>query len=158
MKKFSKIIIGIFTFAILFTLVNVNTVLATPQTPTEIPAGVSEAYQYQVLANHSHTWRFQLQTRVTVQANISIQGFINCKGWWVSFSGSICRQVSVQRWRCHLHGWSKKEFQPSDWDLFDWYGQYPGRKNGFGWEGSLWVSAISPGFCAEWVPGSIGSV
>ncbi len=76
MKKFSKILIGIFTFAMLFSLFNVNTVLATPGTP--IPVSGTGLYQYQVQANHSLTWQFQLQTRVTVQANISVQGFINC--------------------------------------------------------------------------------
>ena len=76
MKKFSKLLIGIFTFAILFTLFNVNTALATPGTP--IPVSGQGLYQYQVQANHSLTWQFQLQTRITVQANISVQGYINC--------------------------------------------------------------------------------
>ncbi|MFX1568938.1 MAG: hypothetical protein ACFFCV_11300 [Promethearchaeota archaeon] len=76
MKKFSKILIGIFTFAMLFSLFNVNTALATPGTP--IPVSGTGLYQYQVQSNHSLTWQFQLQTRLTVQANISVQGYINC--------------------------------------------------------------------------------
>ncbi len=76
MKKSNKIIIGIFTFAIFLALFNVNTVLATPDTP--IPVNSPGLYQYQVQANHSLTWQFQLQTRLTVRANISIQGYINC--------------------------------------------------------------------------------
>ena len=78
MNRSNKILIGLFTFAILFTIFNVNTVLATPQVPTEVNAGESSSFQYKVLANYSHTWRFQMQTRLTVQANISVQGFINC--------------------------------------------------------------------------------
>jgi len=76
MKKFNKIFLGIFTFAIFLALFNVNTVLATPSTP--IPVNDPGLYQFQVQANHSLTWQFQLQTRLTVRANISIQGYINC--------------------------------------------------------------------------------
>ena len=76
MKKFSQILIGIFTFTMLFSLFNVNTVLATPGTP--IPVSGTGLYQYQVQSNHSLTWQFQMQTRLTVQANISVQGYINC--------------------------------------------------------------------------------
>ncbi|MFX1348913.1 MAG: hypothetical protein ACFE92_09605 [Promethearchaeota archaeon] len=76
MKNFSKILVGIFAFTFLFTLFNVNTVLATPQTPIEVPN--TGLYQYEVQANHSLTWRFQMKTRLTVQANISVQGAINC--------------------------------------------------------------------------------
>ncbi len=76
MNKINKILIGIFAFAMLFTVININTVLATPETP--IPVNSTELYQYQVQANYSLTWRFQLQTRLTIQTNISIQGYINC--------------------------------------------------------------------------------
>ncbi|MFX1328449.1 MAG: hypothetical protein ACFE91_10000 [Promethearchaeota archaeon] len=76
MKRINSILIGILTFTILFTIINVNTVLATSGTP--IPVSGTELYQYQVQANHSLTWQFQLKTRLTVHTNISIQGFINC--------------------------------------------------------------------------------
>jgi hypothetical protein len=78
MKKINKIIIGIFTFAVLLTLFNVNIVSASPNPPVDVGTSESESYSYRILANHSHTWRFQLQTRLTVQANISVQGYINC--------------------------------------------------------------------------------
>jgi len=78
MKKLNKILIGIFTFAIFLSLFNVSTVLATPQSPFPVGVSESESYEYQVQANHNFTWQFQLQTRLTVQTNISVQGYINC--------------------------------------------------------------------------------
>lgn len=76
MKKFNKILIGIFTFAILFTLFNVNTVLATPDPP--IPVNQSGIYPYRIQAHNKTAYKFQNQTQLTIQANVTIEGYINC--------------------------------------------------------------------------------
>jgi len=76
MKKFNKILIGIFTFAILFTLFNVNTVLAAQDAP--VPVNQSGVYPYQIQAHNRTTYQFQSQTRLTVNSNVTIGGYINC--------------------------------------------------------------------------------
>jgi len=76
MKKFNKILIGIFTFAILFTLFNVNTVLATPDPP--IPVNQSEIFPYRIQAHNRTTYQFQSATQLTINSNVTIGGYINC--------------------------------------------------------------------------------
>lgn len=76
MKKLNKILIGIFTFAIFFALFNVNTVLATPDPP--IPVNNPGLWKYQVQANENKTWQFQFKTKLTVQGNVTVSGYINC--------------------------------------------------------------------------------
>ncbi|MEE9377681.1 MAG: hypothetical protein V3V33_06555 [Candidatus Lokiarchaeia archaeon] len=76
MKKFNKILIGIFTFAILFTLFNVNTVLAAQNTPT--PVNQSGIYPYRIQAHNRSTYQFQSQTRLTINSTVTIRGYINC--------------------------------------------------------------------------------
>ena len=76
MKKINKILIGIFTFTILLTLFNVNTVLATPDPP--IPINQSGIYPYRIQAHNRTTYQFQSETQLTINSNITIRGYINC--------------------------------------------------------------------------------
>lgn len=76
MKKINTILIGIFTFAILFTLFNVNTVLAAPDPP--IPVNQSGLYPYRIQAHTNTSYQFQNKTRLTINSNVTIEGYINC--------------------------------------------------------------------------------
>ncbi|NVM36777.1 MAG: hypothetical protein HWN81_14370 [Candidatus Lokiarchaeota archaeon] len=76
MKKINKILIGIFTFAILFTLFNVNTVLAALDPP--IPVNQSGIYPYRIEAHNKTSYQFQNKTQLTIQANVTIEGYIDC--------------------------------------------------------------------------------
>ncbi|MFW9988289.1 MAG: hypothetical protein ACFFC3_06515 [Candidatus Odinarchaeota archaeon] len=77
MKKLSKILIGIFTFAILLTLFNVNTVLAQPDPPIPVnESGIS----YRIQAQTNTSYQFQNRSRLTLNSNVTIEGYINCSG------------------------------------------------------------------------------
>ncbi len=76
MKKLSKILIGIFTFAILFTLFNINTVLAQPDAP--VPVNQSGMYPYRMQAQNKTAYQFQNRTRLTLNSNVTIEGYMNC--------------------------------------------------------------------------------
>ena len=76
MKKINTILIGIFTFTILFTLFNVNTVLATPDPP--IPVNQSGIYPYRIQAHNKTAYQFQTKTKLTLNSNVTIEGYLNC--------------------------------------------------------------------------------
>jgi len=76
MKKINTILIGIFTFAIIFTLFNVNTVLAASDPP--IPVNQSGLYPYRIQAHNNTSYRFQNKTMLTLHSNVTIEGYINC--------------------------------------------------------------------------------
>ena len=76
MKKINTILIGIFTFTILFTLFNVNTVLATPDPP--IPVNQSGIYPYRIQAHNKTAYQFQTKTKLTLNSNVTIEGYMNC--------------------------------------------------------------------------------
>ncbi|MFX1364461.1 MAG: hypothetical protein ACFE9Y_05980 [Promethearchaeota archaeon] len=77
MKKNSKILIGIFAFAILLTIFNINTVLAQPE-DTPIPVNQSGIYPYRVQAQNQTAYQFQNKSRLTLKSNVTIEGYLNC--------------------------------------------------------------------------------
>ena len=74
MKKFNKILIGIFTFGILISLFNVTTVLGADAT---IPV-VGNTITSQVQAHNRTMFQFQYQTRLTFTSNVNIDVNIDC--------------------------------------------------------------------------------
>ncbi|MBA7517163.1 hypothetical protein ES705_09216 [subsurface metagenome] len=75
MKKINKILIGSVAFAILFTILSTNTVLAAE---TSIDVDNSDTYQTRIQANNRVTFTFRLRTRLTFDSNVNIDVDINC--------------------------------------------------------------------------------
>jgi len=76
MKKMNKILIGIFAFTILFTLFNVNAVMAAGESSIEVNG---DTYQYQIQANNSVMFTFRLGTRLTFRSNVNIDARLDCE-------------------------------------------------------------------------------
>jgi hypothetical protein len=78
MKKTNKILMGIFTLSILFTVFNLNTVLAAEPSTTSVDVDV-DTYQHRVLANQSIMFAFQERTRIRFNSTMNIDVNINCE-------------------------------------------------------------------------------
>ena len=76
MKKISKIILGIFTFSILFSIFNVNTVLAVGETNINVNG---DTIQTQIQANNRVMLTFRQRTRLTWNSNVDIDVNIECE-------------------------------------------------------------------------------
>jgi len=78
MKKTKKILMGIFTLSILFTLFYLNTAVAAE--PPPIPVEVEgDTYQHRVLANHSIMFTFRNRTRIRFNSSVNIDVNFNCE-------------------------------------------------------------------------------
>jgi len=75
MKKSNKIIIGIFTFAMFFSLFNVNEVLAVEDSPIPV---VGDTIQTQIEAHNRTIFTFRSRTRIQFDASVDIDVEINC--------------------------------------------------------------------------------
>jgi len=75
MKKSNKILIGIFTFAMFFSLFNVNEVLAVED--SSIPV-VGDTIQTQIEAHDRTMFTFRSRTRIRFNASVDIDVNINC--------------------------------------------------------------------------------
>lgn len=74
MKKSNKILIGIFTFAMFFSLFNVNEVLAVED--SSIPV-VGDTIQTQIEAQNRTMFTFRSRTRIRFNASVDIDVNIN---------------------------------------------------------------------------------
>jgi len=75
MKNINKILIGSVAFAILFTILSSNTVVAA-ETPIDIN---NNTYQDRIEANTRVTLMFQNRTRLTFDSTVNIDVNINCE-------------------------------------------------------------------------------
>ncbi|UCD02443.1 MAG: hypothetical protein JSV23_05385 [Promethearchaeota archaeon] len=75
MKKVSKIILGIFTFSILFSIFNVNSVLGAGETNINVNG---DTIQTQIQANNRIMFTFRQRTRLTWNSNVDIDVNIEC--------------------------------------------------------------------------------
>jgi len=74
MRKFNKILVGIFAFAMFFTLFSVNNVMAVD---SSIPVN-GDTIQTQVQANQRTTFTFRSRTRMRFNSTVDIDVNINC--------------------------------------------------------------------------------
>jgi len=75
MKKFNKILVGIFAFTMFFTLFNVNNVMAVED--TSIPV-TGDKIQTQIQAHNRTMFTFRNRTRVRFTSTVDIDVNINC--------------------------------------------------------------------------------
>jgi len=75
MKKFNKILVGIFAFTMFFTLFNVNNVLAVED--SSIPVD-GDTIQTQIQANNRTMFTFRSRTRLRFTSTVDIDVNINC--------------------------------------------------------------------------------
>ncbi|MFX0105785.1 MAG: hypothetical protein ACFE75_09860 [Candidatus Hodarchaeota archaeon] len=76
MKKYTKIILGIFTFSILFSIFNINTVLAAGETNINVNG---DTIQTQIQANNKVMFTFRQRTRLTWNSTVEIDANIECE-------------------------------------------------------------------------------
>jgi len=74
MRKFNKILVGIFAFAMFFTLFSVNNVMAVD---SSIPVN-GDTIQTQVQANQRTAFTFRSRTRIRFNSTVDIDVNINC--------------------------------------------------------------------------------
>lgn len=75
MRKFNKILIGIFAFAMFFTIFNVNKVVASEESPFPVNG---DMIQTQIQANNKTMITFRNMTRFRFSSNVNIDVNINC--------------------------------------------------------------------------------
>lgn len=75
MKKFNKILVGIFAFTMFFTLFNVNNVMAVED--TSIPV-TGDTIQTQIQAHNRTSFTFRARTRIRFTSTVDIDVNINC--------------------------------------------------------------------------------
>ena len=75
MKKFNKILVGIFAFTMFFTLFSVNNVMAVED--TSIPV-TGDTIQTQIQANNRTMFTFRSRTRLRFTSTVDIDVNINC--------------------------------------------------------------------------------
>jgi hypothetical protein len=76
MKKISKILLGVFTFAILFSIFNANSVLAVGETNINVNG---DTIQTQIQANNRVMFTFRQRTRLTWNSTVDIDVNIDCE-------------------------------------------------------------------------------
>ncbi|MHA1670768.1 MAG: hypothetical protein ACTSV5_09340 [Promethearchaeota archaeon] len=76
MKKSNKIFISIFSFIVLFSLLNVVSVAATETNPLDIN---QDTYQARLNAHEQYHFRFRLRTQLRIMANVNIDVDIECE-------------------------------------------------------------------------------
>ena len=75
MKKTNRILIGIFSLMVLFSVININSVAATP-VQVEVPS--QDTYQTKFQAGELYQFRFRLRTQLAFRFNVSVDANINC--------------------------------------------------------------------------------
>ncbi|MFX0134348.1 MAG: hypothetical protein ACFFDN_11980 [Candidatus Hodarchaeota archaeon] len=76
MKKISKILLGIFTFSILFSIFNVHSVLAVGETNINVNG---DTIQTKIEANNRVMFTFRQRTRLTWNSTVDIDVNIDCE-------------------------------------------------------------------------------
>lgn len=75
MKKTNRILLGIFSLMVLFSLLNISSVAATP-VQIEVPA--QDTYQTRLQAGELYQFRFRLQTKLKFMFNVNVDANIDC--------------------------------------------------------------------------------
>ena len=92
MKKSSKILLGIFSLMVLFSMFSVNTVAAA-QVPVELPS--QDNYQGKLQANNEYQFRFRLRTQLRVMANVNVNVNIQCDAMKIGVKDFAIEVTSV---------------------------------------------------------------
>ena len=92
MKKSSRIILGIFSLMVLFSLFSVNTVAAS-QVPIELPS--QDNNQGQLQADNEYQFRFRLRTQLRVMANVNVNVNIQCEAMKIGAKDFAIEVTSV---------------------------------------------------------------
>ena len=75
MKKTNRILLGIFSLMVLFSLINISSVAATP-TQIEVPA--QDTYQTRLQAGELYQFRFRLRTQLAFRFNVNVDANLDC--------------------------------------------------------------------------------
>ena len=75
MKKTNRILLGIFSLMVLFSLLNISSVAATPP---QIDVTDKDTYQTQFQAGELYQFRFRLRTQLAFRFNVNVDANLYC--------------------------------------------------------------------------------
>ena len=75
MKKTNRILLGIFSLMVLFSLLNISSVAATP---VQVDVNDKDTHQTRLQAGELYQFRFRLRTQLKLMFNVNVDANIDC--------------------------------------------------------------------------------